>query len=154
MKINKGILIIEPHEILMVNIEKKRKYINENYPRMSHNVWRTIKNDEALDVVIENAEFKFNHLITNYRNITHEKIKHSLGQYVDKHIHTNTIEGYWSLFKRMFVGTYHSMRQKHLNKYLNALAFRYNNIGLNSNNIFKLFLSKCQGKLNYRELTK
>lgn len=84
----------------------------------------------------------------------HEKIKHSLGQYVHNDIHTNTIEGFWSLFKRMFIGTYHSMKQKHLNKYLNALAFRYNNIGLNSNNLFSLFLSKCHGNLSYRELTK
>jgi transposase-like protein len=83
----------------------------------------------------------------------HEYIKHSLGEYVNNEIHTNTIEGFWSLFKRMFVGTYHSMSKKHLNKYLNELSFRYNHMKSSSNDIFKMFVSKCTGRLSYKGLT-
>lgn len=82
----------------------------------------------------------------------HQFIQHSKGQYVNKNIHTNTIEGFWSIFKRMFIGIYHYMSAKHINKYLNTLAFRYNNIGLNSNQRFELLLSNCYGRLTYKRL--
>lgn len=82
----------------------------------------------------------------------HQFIKHSKGQYVNGNIHTNTIEGYWSLFKRMFIGIYHLMSEKHINRYLNTLAFRYNNMELNSNEKFELLLSKCYGRLSYKGL--
>lgn len=42
-------------------------------------------------------------------------------------VHTNTIEGVWSLFKRGLVGSYHQLSTKHLPAYLDETAFRYNN---------------------------
>ena len=42
-------------------------------------------------------------------------------------VHTNTIEGVWSLFKRSVVGTYHQLSAKHLPAYLDEMAFRFNN---------------------------
>jgi hypothetical protein len=57
---------------------------------------------------------------------THRAINHSQGQYVDGYIHTNTIEGFWSLFKRGVEGIYHHISDKHLNKYLIEYSFRYN----------------------------
>ena len=41
-------------------------------------------------------------------------------------IHTNTIEGFWSLVKRGLDGVYHSVSAKHLQGYLNEYAWRYN----------------------------
>ena len=57
----------------------------------------------------------------------HSIVKHNLGQYVDGQIYTNTLEGFWSLFKRGVVGQYHSVSQKWINKYINEFCYRYNN---------------------------
>ena len=42
-------------------------------------------------------------------------------------IHTNTVEGYFSVFKRGMRGTYQHCKEKHLHRYLAEFDFRYNN---------------------------
>ena len=42
-------------------------------------------------------------------------------------VHTNTVEGVWSLFKRSVVGSYHKVSHKHLDAYLDELEWRFNN---------------------------
>jgi hypothetical protein len=42
-------------------------------------------------------------------------------------VHTNSVEGVWSLFKRSVVGTYHKLSAKHLDAYLDELEHRFNN---------------------------
>ena len=59
-------------------------------------------------------------------NTRHEVVNHSIGQWVQADVHTNTIEGVWSLFKRSVVGSYHHLSVKHLPAYLDEMAFRYN----------------------------
>jgi transposase len=56
----------------------------------------------------------------------HHRIYHAARIYVRGNVHTNTIEGYWSLVKRGISGVYHSVSKKHLQKYLNEYSFRYN----------------------------
>lgn len=56
----------------------------------------------------------------------HERVKHSAGEYVRGNTHTNTIEGFWSQLKRSVDGTYHSVSPKHLQRYVDEFAFRYN----------------------------
>jgi transposase-like protein len=57
----------------------------------------------------------------------HGTVKHSAKQYVVGAIHTNTIEGFWSLFKRSIVGSYHKVSRKYLPLYIAEAQFRYNN---------------------------
>ena len=45
-------------------------------------------------------------------------VNHSIGEYVRDDIHTNTIEGYFSIFKRGINGVYQHVSQKHLKRYL------------------------------------
>jgi transposase len=56
----------------------------------------------------------------------HRRINHTEGVYVSGNVHTNTIEGFWSLVKRGLGGVYHSVSAKHLQGYLNEYAWRYN----------------------------
>ena len=57
----------------------------------------------------------------------HRRINHSAKVYVmGTFIHTNTIEGFWSLVKRGTAGVYHSVSQKYLQTCLNEYSFRYN----------------------------
>jgi transposase-like protein len=56
----------------------------------------------------------------------HKRIHHSERVYVSGDIHTNTIEGFWSLTKRGISGVYHAVSKKHLQGYLNEYAWRYN----------------------------
>jgi transposase-like protein len=56
----------------------------------------------------------------------HFRIKHKDGVYVRGHIHTNSVEGFWSLIKRGIGGVYHSVGQEYLQSYLDEYTFRYN----------------------------
>ena len=56
----------------------------------------------------------------------HRRINHSQRVYVSGDVHTNTIEGFWSLMKRGIGGVYHAVSAKHLQGYLNEYAWRYN----------------------------
>lgn len=60
------------------------------------------------------------------RGYQHHRIQHAANVYVRGEVHTNTIEGFWSLLKNGLRGVYHSVSQKHLQGYLNEYAWRYN----------------------------
>ena len=60
------------------------------------------------------------------RGYAHRRVNHSERVYVSGDVHTNTIEGFWSLVKRGIDGVYHSVSAKHLQGYLNEYAWRYN----------------------------
>jgi transposase-like protein len=57
--------------------------------------------------------------------IPHFTVTHQDGEYVRGRVHTNTIDGFWSLFKRGIVGTFHHIGTEHLEKYADEFAFRY-----------------------------
>ncbi|MFC2024103.1 IS1595 family transposase [Chloroflexota bacterium] len=56
----------------------------------------------------------------------HDRINHMEKVYVSGDVHTNTIEGFWSLVKRGIGGVYHAVSAKHLQGYLNEYSWRYN----------------------------
>lgn len=58
---------------------------------------------------------------------THGVANHSKRKYVVGAIHTNTIEGFWSLVKRGVMGSYHKVSRKYLPLYVAEFQFRYNN---------------------------
>jgi transposase-like protein len=57
----------------------------------------------------------------------HEFVTHSADEYVRGLAHTNTIEGFFSIFKRGIKGVYQHCSEKHLQRYLNEFDFRYSN---------------------------
>ena len=56
----------------------------------------------------------------------HHVVRHSVGEYGRGEIHTNTIEGYFSIFKRGMKGVYQHCGKPHLHRYLSEFDFRYN----------------------------
>ena len=56
-----------------------------------------------------------------------EAVRHSAGEYVHGMAHTNGIESFWSMLKRGYVGTYHQLSVKHLDRYVNEFEGRHNN---------------------------
>ena len=71
----------------------------------------------------------------------HGVVRHGRGEYVAGAIHTNTIEGFWSISKRGVVGTFHKVSAKYLPLYVAGFEFRYNN-RLNDD-IFGAAISAC-----------
>jgi transposase-like protein len=67
-----------------------------------------------------------------YRNLSnefggHDFTRHGAGEYVRGDVHTNTIEGYFSIFKRGMKGIYQHCSKRHLHRYAAEFEFRYNN---------------------------
>lgn len=58
---------------------------------------------------------------------SHGAVTHSKDEYVRGSIHTNTVEGYYSIFKRGMKGIYQHCAEKHLHRYLSEFDFRYSN---------------------------
>jgi transposase-like protein len=86
--------------------------------------------------------------------VSHDTVNHYQGEYVRDGVHTNTIEGVFSVFKRGMKGTYQHCAEKHLHRYLAEFDFRYNNrvaLGVNdvdrADNALKGIVGK---RLTYR----
>jgi transposase len=73
----------------------------------------------------------------------HRRVNHSAGVYVLGDIHTNSVEGFWSLLKRGIGGTYHAVSQKYLQSYLDEYSFRYNHRD-DQQPMFTTFLEQIQ----------
>jgi len=84
----------------------------------------------------------------------HEVVNHSMDEYVREKVwHTNTIEGAFSHFDRMVIGTYHNISKKHMQAYANECAYRYNTRKANITTRFEDTVLKCSGvRLRYENL--
>jgi transposase-like protein len=83
----------------------------------------------------------------------HEVINHS-EEYVRGNIHTNGIENFWSLFKRVIYGTHHSVEPFHLDRYLSENVQRFNTRQLRDDVRFTQTAGRVLGRrITYKELT-
>lgn len=57
---------------------------------------------------------------------SHETVNHEAGEYVRGDVHTNTVEGFFSIMKRGIIGTFHHVSPQHLQRYCTEFDFRYN----------------------------
>ncbi len=82
----------------------------------------------------------------------HETVNHGAEEWVVGDVHTNSIEGVWSLFKRSIVGSFHKVSSKHIDRYLSELEWRFNN--RNNEHIFRDALTRIvrTDRLTYRDL--
>ncbi len=91
----------------------------------------------------------YNGLAADY---VHEVIDHAEG-YVRDRVHTNGLENFWSLFKRMIYGTHHSVEPEHLDRYLDEATYRFNSREVTDTTRFVAATARVIGKrITYRQL--
>jgi len=101
-------------------------------------------------VVYTDAAAAYTNLKDDY---VHYVINHA-HEYVRGHIHTNEIEGFWSVFKRTVKGTYVAPRPKHLQRYVEEQVFRFNERENSDGPRFAKATKGADGKrLTYKVLT-
>ncbi|MGH7780580.1 MAG: IS1595 family transposase [Candidatus Binataceae bacterium] len=88
---------------------------------------RKAVNQERVDMIMSDEHGGYRLLGTGPQAMPHGVVRHSAGEYVHGIVHTNTIEGFWSLLKRGIMGSYHKVSKKYLPLYINEFVFRYNN---------------------------
>lgn len=82
---------------------------------------------------------------------THESVNHSRKEWARGDVHTNTVEGFFSLLKRGLYGTFHAVSRKHLHRYVSEFQFRYNARYVNDGARTALVIQSAVGKrLHYR----
>lgn len=83
----------------------------------------------------------------------HEVVRHDAHEFVrDSTIHTNTIEGAFSHFKRSIYGIYHFCTVKHLSRYCQETMYRYNLRKMKDAPRFTFSLQRVEGRLTYKDL--
>ncbi|MCC8089617.1 MAG: IS1595 family transposase [Rikenellaceae bacterium] len=88
-----------------------------------------------------------------HREYEHQRVIHKENEYVNADgYHTNSIEGFWSHLKRGIFGIYHLVSPKHLDKYCDEFAFRYNTRNIPDLTRFMMFIISTFKRLRYAEL--
>ena len=83
----------------------------------------------------------------------HVKVKVEGNYKSDEGYNTNRIEGLWTQLKRMYKGVYHHMSKKHLQRYCDELAYKYNNKNPNDCITFERAVKKIENnRLRYKQL--
>ncbi len=108
--------------------------------------------------VADDAEAIYTDELKSYLGIAdadtrHETVNHKAEEWVVGDVHTNSIEGVWSLFKRSIMGSFHKVSVKHIDRYLSELEWRFNN--RRNERIFADTLRRIvrTDKLTYADLT-
>ena len=113
--------------------------------KLSANVVDNVKSETLLPIVLANIEEgtqvytdEFNaYNLLQRSGYKHAVIPHGQRIYVMDRVHTNTIEGFWSLSKNGIRGTYHAFSDKYLPNYIDEYSFRYNH----RNDVIPMFLT-------------
>ena len=93
---------------------------------------RQTLHDFIARTVKDEAEAIYTDELASYLGIAtqdtrHETVNHSAEEWTVGDVHTNSIEGVWSLFKRSIIGAFHKVSAKHIDRYLDELEWRFSN---------------------------
>lgn len=81
--------------------------------------------DQNVERIMTDQAVMYPYALTGYA-APHEIVNHIIGEYVRGDVYTNSIENVFSLFKRGIIGQYHKVSAKHLQRYLDECAYRFN----------------------------
>lgn len=122
-------------------VERKGKVVAVNVPNTDKlTLIPIIKENVAPNATIYTDEMSAYEPL-NQNGFTHKIVNHSSHIYVVGNVHTNTIEGFWSLVKRGISGVYHHVSPDYLQSYVNEYSFRYNH-RKDETPMFQTFLSQ------------
>lgn len=85
-------------------------------------------------------------------DFAHGTVAHAREEYVRGPVHTNSIEGFWSILKRQIIGTHHWVSPKHLDRYVVEIAHRYNSRDVARGERVNTLLGQIEGPLRYKVL--
>jgi transposase-like protein len=154
---------VEADEMYLGKSPKSRRFVGEKARQVLSLVER---GGNVRSIVLDHRSVRsalYQHLDQNSRLVTdgsvlyrkfppvgqHESVDHSKAEYVRDDVHTNTLEGFFSVFKRGLVGTYQHMDSKHLGRYLAEFDFRQNTrakLGINDAQRADIALKGIVGK--------
>jgi len=86
------------------------------------------------------------------KDFSHIVINHKENKYSKNGFSNNGIENFWSMMKRGIYGVYHQASPKHLHRYCDEFAHRYNTREMKDNDRFKMSLKNSENQLSYKEL--
>jgi hypothetical protein len=128
----------------------KDHYPSYNFD-LPDNALSSVENLELGSVVYTDSSHMYTLLKGAY---IHESVNHEKDEYVRGDVHTNSIEGFWSLFKRGIYGIYHQVSPKHLQRYCDEFEYRCNTRKIKDSDRFSLVLTHADGRLKYKDLIK
>ena len=108
-------------------------------------IYKTVKEGS----IIYSDEWSYGDLSDKY---SHSCVYHCYGIYGIGDITTNSIEGFWSIFKRGIIGVYHRVSRKHLQKYADEFAWRYAQRMLPLQQAFENALNCLNHRVTYKDL--
>ena len=76
---------------------------------------------------------------------THAVVNHGSEEYANGDVFTNSIEGFWSHFRRMILGCYHDVSDEHLQSYINEAVYRWNTRKMSESERFAHMFSTAIG---------
>lgn len=142
----------KPKKVVVGLIERNGKVLLKYVPRAdAANMVSFIKKHVPRDSIVYTDQAKVYKRLS--RTYVHGSVNHALNLYVDGDIHTNTIENFWSILKRGIYGIYHQVSDKHVSRYLDEFAARFNTRDLTPQARFDGFLEDAESVLNYETLT-
>jgi transposase-like protein len=115
-----------PKEPVLALVERGGKVRSYHIPEVTATTLKPI----IVDAIAKDSHFRTDESGVYWKIgeefASHKTVVHSIGEYVRGDAHTNTVEGYFSIFKRGIYGVYHHVSQEHLKRYLCEFDFRYN----------------------------
>lgn len=140
--------------IVLGAIQRQGRVITKVMPKVNIDIiTEEVKSLVAPDsTMVTDEHHAYNRLHQLYE---HKTVNHKQKQYVKQDtilVHTNNIEGYWNILKKQINGIHHSVSGKHLQRYCNESAFRFNNRESLQDERFAVAVGNCEGTLKYKSL--
>lgn len=140
-------------EVLLGAIQRggdvKIKHVSD---ARKENIHAFILENVARGSILCTDEYSAYRSIGGTKYFQHLRVNHSAGEYVNGLSSTNTIENFWSQLARGILGVYHHVSPKHLQRYCDSFAFRFNTRQHHQRFRFNLTLMHIECRLSYKQL--